>query len=187
MTCRRSWLHPLRSGHRLAVLPTRLLPPPTVLSHRVLQQELLGLGRDLRGCRRGRSHGRPARPPLPRARPQRRQLPTEGQTTGGDGHCRNHLDRAVLNRRKPRGFRPAADSAHLEDDIVTVSVRGPERSRECRSARLSAASCNQGGLGKRLESEHGDDADDRTDGEDGKRPGPGNRFLHDGDDPDGGG
>ena len=32
-------------------------------------------------------------------RPQRRQLPTQRQTTGGNRHCRNHLNRGVFNRR----------------------------------------------------------------------------------------
>ena len=60
---------------------------------------------DLRGRRRRGRHGRPARPPRRDHRPQRRFIPPQRQTGGGDRRRRHPLERAVFNRRKQRSFR----------------------------------------------------------------------------------
>ena len=97
---------PFDPKSRIPIPLPHLQPIRTKLTHRLLQQDLLRLVRDLRRRRSRSRQGRPTRPPRRNHRPQRRLLPTQRQTRGGDRRRRHPLERADFSWCKSR-FRRA--------------------------------------------------------------------------------
>ena len=101
----------VRDGRSL--LLAHLIPLRTTITHRHVKQELLRPGGDLRRCRSPRRHGRPLGPPCPSHRSERPELPTPGQNERRSPT--NHpLDRATLNRPRPRNTQPALTAGTVQ-------------------------------------------------------------------------